>query len=271
MSRSIHTETRMAFADARRAGIEQLLRGAGSVSVAEIEERFGVSSMTARRDLAELERRGVARRTHGGAVLPSITSHEDSFSSRMRTASDAKRRLGAAAAEMVVDDESVFLDSSSTAYCVACALLQRGIRATILTNGQPTMEAVSSHPNGGIELVGLGGGFRRLTRSFVGPVATSAVQAHFADRLFFSVKGLSRDGVLSDADPLEAEIKRSMIEHADEVVLLVDRSKFGSRGLSLIGELALVSRVLAAGVLAPDVAALEALGVHVTVVDGEDA
>jgi len=238
-----------------------MLRLAGSVSVAEVEARFGVSSMTARRDLAQLERQGVARRTHGGAVLPSITSHEDSFGSRLKQA---------AAAALVGDGESVFLDSSSTAYCAAGALLQRGIRATVITNSQPIMELICAHPNGGVELVGIGGTLRRLTRSFVGPVATAAVQAHFADRLFFSVKGLGRDGVLTDADPLEAEVKRSMVEHADDVVLLVDRSKVGSRGLSLVGELALVSRVLAADVDGADVAALEALGVRVQPVREED-
>lgn len=271
MSGSLHTAGRTALADVRRTGIEDLLRVSGAVSVGEIEERFGVSSMTARRDLAELERRGVARRTHGGAVLPSITSHEDSFAARLQEHSAAKHALGAAAAATIADGESVFLDSSSTGYCVAGALLQRGIRATVITNSQPIMEAVAGHPNGGVELVGIGGTFRRLTRSFVGPVATAAVQSHFADRLFFSVKGLGRDGVLTDADPLEAEVKRSMVEHADDVVLLVDRSKVGSRGLSLIGELALVRRVLAADVQDADVAALEALGVQVQVVDGEDA
>jgi len=267
---SVQTEGRTALADARRAGIEEMLRLAGSVSVAEVEARFGVSSMTARRDLAQLERQGVARRTHGGAVLPSITSHEDSFGSRLKQAAAAKHRLGAAAAALVGDGESVFLDSSSTAYCAAGALLQRGIRATVITNSQPIMELICAHPNGGVELVGIGGTLRRLTRSFVGPVATAAVQAHFADRLFFSVKGLGRDGVLTDADPLEAEVKRSMVEHADDVVLLVDRSKVGSRGLSLVGELALVSRVLAADVDGADVAALEALGVRVQPVREED-
>src|SRR3954468_20341622 len=81
------------LAETRRRAIEEHLKDTGAVSVAEVEERFGVSSMTARRDLAELERRGVVRRTHGGAVLPGGSSQEDSFARRLDVAADEKRLL----------------------------------------------------------------------------------------------------------------------------------------------------------------------------------
>jgi DeoR/GlpR family transcriptional regulator of sugar metabolism len=161
--------------------------------------------------------------------------------------SEAKTALGTAAAALVAEGESVFLDSSSSAYHAARAILDRGIRATLITNSQPIMELVAAHPGAEPDLIGIGGSLRRLTRSFVGPVATGAVQAHVADRLFFSVKGLSRKGVLMDADPLEAEVKRSMMRHADEVVLLIDHSKLEARGLSVIGGLEDVDGVLGAG------------------------
>src|SRR4051794_41908134 len=80
------SEPRALLADARRAAIVERLRVTGSVTVAELEEQFGVSSMTARRDLDGLERRGLARRTHGGAGLPPFTPHEDSFASRPQVA-----------------------------------------------------------------------------------------------------------------------------------------------------------------------------------------
>ena len=74
-------------------------------------------------------------------------------------------------------------------------------------------------------MIGIGGTLRRLTRSFVGPFAVRTVQGHFADRLFFSVKGIAANGMLTDADPLEAELKRTMIEQAGESMLLIDHSK----------------------------------------------
>ena len=79
--------------------------------------------MTARRDLAELERRGVVRRTHGGAVLPAISAHEDSFARRLRTAAQAKAALAAAAVAALTPRETVFLDSSTTSYFVARAIV----------------------------------------------------------------------------------------------------------------------------------------------------
>ena len=95
------------------------LRAHGAVTVAEVEERFGVSPMTARRDLAELERRGVVRRTHGGAVLPTISAHEDSFARRLEVDAEDKTRLAVAAVDLLTPRETIFLDSSTTTYYVA--------------------------------------------------------------------------------------------------------------------------------------------------------
>jgi DeoR/GlpR family transcriptional regulator of sugar metabolism len=226
---------RTMLAGARRAAIADQLRTAGSVTVAELEERFGISSMTARRDLADLERHGLARRTHGGAVLPSIAAHEDSFGSRMATAAEAKSALATVAAAKVCEGEALFLDSSTTAWHVAQALLDRGIGATVITNSLPIMQLLANHASTTIELIGIGGQLRRLTQSYVGPFAVHTTLGHFADRCFFSVKGVTADGALTDADPLEAEIKRAMIAHAEEAVLLADRSKLTARGLNVIG------------------------------------
>ena len=83
--------------EARRELVREMLLDAGAVTVGELRERFGVSPMTARRDLDELERRGVARRTHGGAVLPSIAAPENSFHQRLMVATEAKTELAGAA------------------------------------------------------------------------------------------------------------------------------------------------------------------------------
>src|SRR5215470_13285473 len=132
------------LAMARRAAILDLLRDRGAVTVTEVETRFGVSPMTARRDLAELERQGIARRTHGGAVLPSISAQEDSFAQRVEVATDAKAKLAEAAVAMLAPRETVFLDSSSTAYFVARRIVDLGIGVTVITNSLPTMDAIAS-------------------------------------------------------------------------------------------------------------------------------
>jgi len=253
---------RPALAESRRTAIAELLRDAGAVTVAELEERFGISAMTARRDLSDLERQGIARRTHGGAVLPTITAHEDSFARRVETATDAKAALAAEAARLLVPRETVFLDSSTSAYFVARRLIEDGIGVTVITNSVPIMELISSTAGPNVELVGVGGALRKLTSSFVGPFAVNTVLGHFADRAIFSVKAITPDGVLTDADQLEAEVKRSMLAHARETVLLVDDSKLDARGYSVIGRVADVSRVLAYGVTRQRAERLQAPGVE---------
>ena len=225
--------------------------------------------MTVRRDLAELERQGIAHRTHGGAVLPDIAAHEDSFTQRLEVATDAKRALAGAALERIGAEETIFLDSSTTSYYLAQRIVEEGsLGLTVITNSLPVMDLVATGVTSEIELIGVGGSLRRLTRSYVGPVAVAAVRAHFADRVFLSVKGVTADGTLTDADPLEAEVKRAMIGQASESVLLVDASKLAIRGLSAIAGVGELSAVIAYGASGGEVAALRSPGVNLVQLDG---
>ena len=236
------------------------------MTVADVEERFGISPMTARRDLAELERRGIVRRTHGGAVLPTVSAHEDSFARRLKIGADDKVRLAEAAVALISPRETLFLDSSTTTFYVARRLVETGMAATVLTNSLAVMDLLFKEGTPGLEVIGIGGTLRRLTRSFVGPFAVRTVQGHFADRLFLSVKGLAANGMLTDADPLEAELKRTMIEQAGECTLLIERSKLSVRGLSVIAPLADVSNVLAHGLTDVEADGLRSAGATVRVV-----
>src|SRR5215216_2856536 len=100
-------EDRVMLAETRRRSIAETLRTSGAVTVAEVERRYGVSAMTARRDLAELERRGILRRTHGGAVLPTVSAHEDSFARRLDVDADEKARLADVAVAMLTAHETI--------------------------------------------------------------------------------------------------------------------------------------------------------------------
>ena len=228
----------------RRQLIAERIRDTGSVSVSSLEAEFGVSPMTARRDLQILEREGLA---HGGAVSTTLARDEDAFQSRLEEAADAKRALGARAASMIADGETVFVDCSTTAYYAVRSLLESGKPATVLTPSVPVMDLIARSDAPQLELLGLAGSLRRLTCSFVGPQTVRAIQDHFADKLLFSVKGLAPGNVLTDANPLEAEVKRTMIERARESILLIDGSKFDQPGLSAITPIAAVDTVLIAG------------------------
>src|SRR5688572_6317927 len=113
------SEKRANLPEQRQRRIVLRLREVGSVTVAGLEEEFGISAATARRDLTVLERQGKAKRTHGGAVPPGLAQHEDSFQQRLGEAVEAKKRLARAGVALLGADETVFIDSSTTAYFAA--------------------------------------------------------------------------------------------------------------------------------------------------------
>ncbi len=258
------------LAEARRAAIVEMLRAAGSVSVAEVQAQLGVSPMTARRDLAELARRGIARRTHGGAVMPSISAHEDSFAKRLEAEPEAKSALAEAASALLSPRDTVILDSSTSSYFLARRLVELGLELTIITSSLPIMQLIATQAPANVELVAVGGLLRTLTQSFVGPHAIRTIQGHFTDLAFVSVKAVAPNGVLADVDPLEAEVKRAMIGQASESVLLIDRTKLASRGLNAIGPVDDLSLVLAYGVREADLRPFKTSNVQVRIV-GEPA
>jgi DeoR family transcriptional regulator of aga operon len=252
-------DARLMPPEERRRRIAERVREAGSVTVAMLEQEFSVSSMTARRDLAALEQEGKLRRTHGGAVLVTLASHEDSFQYRLEEAGAAKRRLAAAALSLVEPGQTIYIDSSTTAYFAAREILARRLRVTLLTNSLAVTDLWMSNESQNVDLVSTGGTLRKLTLSFVGPHAVRTVEEHFADKVLLSVKGVTTDGFLTDPDPLEAEVKRAMIKRSEQPILLLDGSKFGQRGMSAVAHIADLSFVIVAD--APE-EALHSLGIH---------
>jgi DeoR/GlpR family transcriptional regulator of sugar metabolism len=230
----------------RQQRIVELIRQSGGVTVTALRKEFGISPATARRDLDALEKRGKVRRTHGGAVIPGLAQHEDSFQQRLGEAVEAKKRLARAASALLETGESTFIDSSTTAYYAVQRMLADASNVTFLTSLLPVMDLLSTADPSAVSMVGFGGIFRPLTLSFVGPCTIRMIESYRADRTFLSVKGITPDGQLTEANPLEAEVKRAMIRQAASPVLLVDGRKFERQGLSVITHVREVALVLAA-------------------------
>jgi DeoR/GlpR family transcriptional regulator of sugar metabolism len=220
----------------RRRLILEMLREQGSLTVGAVEEAFEVSPMTARRDFALLAEGGHARRTHGGAVLPELAAHEDSFQSRLAQEVDAKRRLASAVVETVKPGETIFVDCSSSSYYVVREVLDRGLGVTLLTNSVPVMALVGGADAPQVELIGLGGTYRKLTQSFVGAHALRAIESFFADRVIFSCKGIERQGFLTDPDALEERGLNVIVPASSvNVAYLADPPANGVRRLEAAG------------------------------------
>jgi DeoR/GlpR family transcriptional regulator of sugar metabolism len=247
----------------RQDAIADHLRSTGSVTIAEVEALFDVSAVTVRRDLAELERRGSVRRTHGGAVLPA-TSRSEREDDRPEHEPELIRALAEAALAGLAPSESVFLDSSPASLEVARKIVDAGLPMTVLTNSARVVHLVFTHAAPGLSLIALGGILRRRSGSFVGPATVRAIGEHFADRLFLGVARVTPAGVLTEADPLEAEIKRAMIARSERATLLLDPTTLSGHGLIAVAEVAELAAVIAAGVAGQALAPVRVPGVAVT-------
>jgi DeoR/GlpR family transcriptional regulator of sugar metabolism len=231
--------------EARRQMVNEMLVQAGAVTLTELQARFGVSQTTVRRDLSVLEGRGQARRTRGGAILPSTAVPDHSFARRLRNAQDAKVRLAEQAYALISPGETVFLDASTTTFVLARLIRQRKLPLRVVTNSLP---ALSELADAEAEVIAIGGTFRRFTHSCVGPAAVRAVRDLFADRFVLTVTGVTASGMLTDADGLEAEVKRTMLAQAERSVLLLDESKLDARALNVVAHLREISAVFADGI-----------------------
>jgi DeoR/GlpR family transcriptional regulator of sugar metabolism len=206
----------------RRQEILHAVRG-GTAHVGELALQFGVSEMTVRRDLQALERDGKLTRVHGGAVV----SAEPSFAEVVVERLGAKDRIGAAAAALVEDGQTVMIDIGTTTLQAAHHLHGREI--TVVTSSLAVFEELLGDP--AIQLVLPGGLVRRNYRSLVGVLAEDALRQLRADVAFLGASGLERDLSVVDSTMIEVPIKRAMLASATRSVLLADSAKFGMRGV----------------------------------------
>ena len=169
----------------RRQEILHAVR-AGTAQVGDLASVFGVSEMTVRRDLDSLESEGKLTRVHGGAV--SVTA-EPSFAEIVVERLDQKNRIGALAADMVEDGQTIILDIGTTALQVARHL--RGREVTVITTNLAAYEELL--PETTIELILLGGIVRRNYRSLVGVLAEDALRQLRADLCFIGASGIESD------------------------------------------------------------------------------
>jgi DeoR/GlpR family transcriptional regulator of sugar metabolism len=207
----------------RRQQILEAVRN-GSAHVGELAAAFGVSEMTVRRDLRDLERGGKLTRVHGGAVS---VGAEPSFAEIAVERLEQKDRIGAAAAALVSDGQTIMLDIGTTTLQLARHL--RGRELTVITSNLAAYEELL--PETGVELVLLGGVVRRNYRSLVGILAEDALRHLRADIAFLGAAGIEDDLGVLDTTMVEVPIKRAMMASAARSVLLVDSAKFAMRGV----------------------------------------
>jgi DeoR family fructose operon transcriptional repressor len=210
------------LAEDRLEWLAQQLLTCGSITIPDAADALGVSEMTIRRDLAELEARGTARRVRGGAraVGP------QTFAERRHTAGRAKSRIAAKLAALVPETGTVAFDASSTVMRLTSAL-PHARDLTVLTNGPDTFSALQG--TAGVTPLLTGGRLDPRTGSLVGPLACRGAAQLAVDVFFTSAAAVDVERGTTEATLEEADVKRAVAAGATEVVLAIDSSKLATR------------------------------------------
>src|SRR5829696_5225035 len=254
------------YAEERQHAIAGLVGERGRVSVTGVAERFGVTTETVRRDLAVLERAGLLRRVHGGAVPASaaLTLVETALGERRGTRIEAKRAIAAAAVALLPrTDGSIILDGGSTTAALA-DVLPTDRRLYVATNSVPIAARLSASP--AVTLHVLGGRVRGITQTAVGDATVRALRDLRLDVVFLGTNGISAGHGFSTPDEAEAATKRAMVRAAQRVIVLADSSKLGREHLVRFAAVADVDVLVTDDGADPGVVTeLETMGIEVLV------
>jgi DeoR/GlpR family transcriptional regulator of sugar metabolism len=212
----------------REHRILQLLKGQRVVSVAELSGTLGVSEATVRRDLHELALRGALTRVRGGASIGDDPRVEPLFADKEGKQSAEKEGIARRALELIQDHDCIYLDGGSTVLALA-RLLDERLDLTIVTN---SLMAAAELMESRHRLILVGGEFRAISRTLVGPLSQPIVAALNVDKAFMGTIGFVAADGLTTTDPNEAFTKTEIMKRADRVILLADHTKFGKRSLA---------------------------------------
>ncbi|RKR87782.1 DeoR family transcriptional regulator [Micromonospora pisi] len=217
------TNSRPPYADERKQHILQALRSKGRVEAGEVAVALRVTGETVRKDLIQLERNGLLRRVHGGAVPVENLSYEPAVSVRTEFGVE-KERIARAALAHLPASGSVLIDAGSTTAMLA-EMFPGHAELTVYTNALPIALTLINRPR--LTVVTLGGRLRNPTLAQVDDWAIRALADINVDVAFLGTNGISLERGLTTPDPAEAAVKRHMITSANRRILLADHSKVG--------------------------------------------
>lgn len=247
----------------RETMILELLTVEHRLEVSALAGRVGVSQVTMRKDLDDLERRGLVIREHGCALLRS----SDDVQSRIAYHYEAKRKIAERAAELVDNGDTIMIESGSCCALLADVLVQRRKDLTILTNSAFIASYIRG--KGAVQTILLGGIYQPEAQVMVGPMVRLCAEGFFVSRFFIGVDGWSARTGFTNQDHMRAQAVRDMAGQAERVVVLTESEKFTRRGVVPLnlpqreGQIVVTSRTVSEEVLA----ALKEQGIEVCLTD----
>ena len=233
-----------AFAEVRRAKILQVLKKKHTAEVTGLAEMLDVTEATIRRDLIFLENKEKLYRTHGGALYreQQVIWQTTALSDRKIQNGEEKKRIAKYVASIIKDGESLMLDGGSTTLLVAQELSIR--RNLFIITNTSTIGDVFVNGENGNKVILVGGELMYGTYVTTGALAENTVRSFRVNKAIIGLTALHPTQGCFSALPQEGEIKRLMLEHAQETIIVVDSSKIGNLALSFVCDLKKISTVI---------------------------
>lgn len=248
----------------RRLVIVKELDQKGKVDVGNLSKMFGVSEVTIRNDLAQLEKKNVLIRARGGALKLDPVGIDYHISEKDKINIKAKQQIGVKAAELVNEGDTIMIDSGSTAMQLVRNLDKKS-HLTVITNALNIVNHLQKNED--IQVIVPGGFLRNKSFSLIGSSAEKSMRNYFCDKLFLGVDGLDVDYGLSTPNIEEANFNCTMIEMSNQVIVLADSSKIGKRSLAFICPTSSIDILITdTGITSEQRVSLEKTGINVVVV-----
>lgn len=228
------------LAERRLEMITSVLHARGECRTKQLAEQFNLSEMTLRRDFQTLEKRGLLRRVHGGAVL---LNSDVNYSKRLESGQLQKQEIGRVAANLLKSGQTIYIDAGTTTLEMARAIRQGLPHVThlqIVTHGITIAAELAGKTPYNVQIIG--GDVYQNALSTVGPVALAQINNLYIDTFFMGAVAVNKANGWGNSNHVEAVVKRAVIEHSKQVCALVDSSKWNQESYAPIVDLGKVSK-----------------------------
>lgn len=222
------------FAEERQNDILSLLKTKEKLLVNDLCEIYGVSPATIRNDLNTLEKRGLLKRTHGGAIAKFKIGFEETSVEKFNLLSEQKERIAERAESYIEDGDVIAIDTGTSAYALA-KMISGKQKITVVTTDLRIANLLEGY--NGVSVVIAGGTVRKGFGCTVGAIANSVLMSMNVDKVFLATNSVGADGRLSTPDLEQAQIKSSLIKMGKQVFLICDSTKFTASSFAKFGTL----------------------------------
>lgn len=233
------------FADERKSLIMEQLSLKGNVRITDLSKKFNVSTETIRRDLSELADEKKLKKVHGGAIAVKHIIHEKNYETRIKQNYEAKKRIGQYAAELIYDEEIIFLDSGATTEEIAKSIYNRKDLTLVINSFTIGNILAQKHANGDFtgKIIFVGGILNSENLITAGTLTLSGISRFSADKAFISATSISKSGIMMWNEN-DGEYSAALSKNSNEVYIVADSSKFGKESFYKFMEFSQIDNII---------------------------